>query len=203
MIHFSELLSAQHPSGIFPQPGREGAPPRVAGHVPTTQQNSFHPISTMTTTITGAVEAYAQRGDLFLPTGLIPFPGTHPRVPGERRKPRVPSYEQRTVRELFTSEVRETITAQAEQEAKIAGVYGSLKMAKQAVYEIMPHVRGITIDLVKDPEAEEHYTTICFEITVSESVEQMLELDEALRRTLVDRLPARDRPHFSLIYNFC
>lgn len=105
-------------------------------------------------------------------------------------------------REPFRLERRETIIPEAEEHAKTIGVYGSLKLATETVHDIMPYVRGLTIDLVKDPEGEDDDPTICFYLTVRESVDRMLELDDALQRALFDRLPAKDRLHFSFIYDF-
>jgi len=105
-------------------------------------------------------------------------------------------------REPFRLERRETIIPEAEKHAKTIGVYGSLKLATETVHDIMPYVWGMTIDLVKDPEAEDDEPTICFHLTVKESVDRMLELDDALQRALFDRLPPKDRPHFSFLYDF-
>lgn len=105
-------------------------------------------------------------------------------------------------REPFTLDVPETITPEVESYAKTTGVYGRLKVAKEAVHEVMPHLRGITIDLLKDPETEDADPMICFRIAVNETVDQMLRLDSALQQLLYDRLPPKGRPHFSFIYDF-
>jgi len=57
------------------------------------------------------------------------------------------------------------------------------------------------VDVKKDPD-EGGYPTICFTITIQESVDRVLELDDALQDALYERIPADDRLYLSFAYQF-
>jgi len=89
----------------------------------------------------------------------------------------------------------------AEEYAKSIGVYGALILTKEIVHETIPSLKALVIDVKEDPE-DEGYTTVCFTITVHDSVEQVMKFDNALQDTLYERLPSQALPYFSFSYRF-
>jgi len=94
-----------------------------------------------------------------------------------------------------------TITPAAAKYARSRGFYGSLVQTTEMVHKIMPTSRALNVDAKTDPE-EREYTTICFTITTAESVERVLELDDALKDALYESIPSDDRLYLSFIYGF-
>ena len=215
-----ESTFLRYPPTEFPPPKREEqqegnriqlhSPPGIffKSDKPATQQSSFHLIPSMTTEtlVTWRTLTWHKRPVLTEVEFEAPFTshrmfGVYQRVMDELRKRSAEQTESR-VREPFSLEVRESISPEAERHAQAVGLYGSLKVAKEAVHEVITDLRGMSIDLLLDPEAEDGDPTICLTLTVGESVDRMLELDDALQRILYDRVPVKDRPHFSFFYNF-
>ncbi len=115
---------------------------------------------------------------------------------------RLPQAAPMDVPSIFShSELREVMAPDVEEYARHARIYVWLKVAKTTVYETLPSLRGMTLELLKDPEGEEADSSICFYLSVGESPERMLQLDETLQNALYDRLPAGIRHHFSFVYD--
>jgi hypothetical protein len=95
----------------------------------------------------------------------------------------------------------ETITPAATEYAKSHGLYGALVLAKKIVHELIPEMRALYVDLKRDPD-EGGYPTLCFAITIKESVDHVLELDDALQDALYDRIPTEFLPYISFVYRF-
>lgn len=93
------------------------------------------------------------------------------------------------------------ITPNAEKFSKSLGLYGSLVRTTEIVHKILPTSKALNVDVKKDPD-EGGYPTICFAITIAESVDRVLELDDALQDMLYDSLPTDHRPHLSFTYHF-
>jgi hypothetical protein len=60
---------------------------------------------------------------------------------------------------------------------------------------------GLHMDVADDHD-EGGYSTIRMTIRIHESVERIVELDNALRQVLYERLPARALFFFSVMYQF-
>jgi hypothetical protein len=93
------------------------------------------------------------------------------------------------------------ITAAAENYAKHLGLYGALVLTKTLVHEQFSSMEALTVDVKEDPD-EGGYATICFAITIQESVDRVLELEDALYDMLYDRLPPDALFYFSFTYRF-
>jgi hypothetical protein len=108
---------------------------------------------------------------------------------------------ERAVLAPLQSSKTDIITPAAEQHAKFLGLYGVLILTKEIVHETIPSMMALVIDVKEDPE-DEGYTTVCFTITVYDSVEQVMQLDNILQGTLYKRLPTQALPYFSFSYQF-
>jgi hypothetical protein len=97
--------------------------------------------------------------------------------------------------------VVEAITPAAAAYAKSHGLYGAVVLAKKVVHEVIPSMRALSVDLKQDPD-EGGYPTICFTMTIKESVDHVLDLDDALQDALYDRIPAELLPYLSFSYHF-
>lgn len=95
----------------------------------------------------------------------------------------------------------ELITPAAAEYAKAKGLGRSVRLAKAIVREIIPSISALTVDVEKDPD-EGGYPTICFRITIRESVDSALKQYYTLQRKPFSRVPADDRVHLSFIYHF-
>ena len=93
------------------------------------------------------------------------------------------------------------ITPAAEKYAKHLGLYGALVLTKTLVHEQFSSMKALTVDVKEDPD-EGGYSTICFAITIHESVDRVLELEDALYDMLYDRLPPDALFYFSFTYRF-
>ncbi len=93
------------------------------------------------------------------------------------------------------------VTPNAAKYAKSLGLYGSLVRTTEIVHKVLPTSRSLNVDVKKDPE-EGGYPTICFAITTAESVDHVLELDDALKDALYESIPGNDRLYLSFIYRF-
>ncbi|MFQ5853695.1 MAG: hypothetical protein ACE5JU_24315 [Candidatus Binatia bacterium] len=93
------------------------------------------------------------------------------------------------------------ITPDATKHSKSLGLYGSLVRTTEIVHKALPSSKALNVDVKKDPEEGGH-PTICFAITIAESVDRVLELDDALQDTLYDFLPPDHHPHLSFTYHF-
>ena len=62
-------------------------------------------------------------------------------------------------------------------------------------------MKALTVDKKMDPD-DGGYSTICFTITIPESVDRALELDDALQDVLYDRLPSDALFYFTFTYRF-
>lgn len=100
-----------------------------------------------------------------------------------------------------TRTIPETITPAAEKYARALGLYGSLVVTKEIVRETLPSMGALHIDVKKDPDEGGH-STICFAVTIRESVDCVLELDDALQDALYDRVSAPARLYLSFTYQF-
>ncbi|MFQ5802815.1 MAG: hypothetical protein ACE5JQ_07990 [Candidatus Methylomirabilales bacterium] len=100
-----------------------------------------------------------------------------------------------------TTDVSETVTPAAESYARSAHLYMSLELTKKVIRETMPSAIGIYVDLKNDPE-ESNYPTICFKITIGESVDRVLELDDLLQDRLYRDVPPGHRTFLSFAYRF-
>lgn len=100
------------------------------------------------------------------------------------------------------SDIPERIELAAEKYARSVGLYGSLVLAKQIIREQLAScLSGISVDLREDPD-DVDYATVCFVLQIRESAERMLELDQALQETMIEKIPARDLVHISILYRF-
>jgi hypothetical protein len=93
------------------------------------------------------------------------------------------------------------ITPAAEKYAKHLGLYGALVLTKTLVHEQFSSMKALTVDVKEDPD-EGGYSTICFAITIHETVDRVLELEDALYDMLYDRLPSDALFYFSFTYRF-
>lgn len=93
------------------------------------------------------------------------------------------------------------ITPAAKAYAKTHGLYGALVLTQTRVWDMIPTMQALTIDLQHDPE-EEGYSTLCFSIVVRASVEQVVEDDHALQEALIKHLTPRALMAFSFVYRF-
>lgn len=93
------------------------------------------------------------------------------------------------------------ITPAAEKYAKHLGLFGALVITKTLVYEKFSSMKALTVDVKEDPD-EGGYSTICFAITIHESVDRVLELEDAFYDMLYDRLPPDALFYFSFTYRF-
>ncbi len=98
-------------------------------------------------------------------------------------------------------EPKAVVTSAAEKCAESLGLRGSLLLAQQIVRQTFPSLKAIYVDTMNDPE-EGGYPTICFVVTVSETVRKTLEFDEALQDALYNRIPAGHRMYLSFRYKF-
>jgi len=106
------------------------------------------------------------------------------------------------VSRLAAGTTTETITPSAEKFAKALGFYGALVLTRQIVREKLgPAVTALYVDRKEDPDDDEH-ETICFSVTLRESVDRALELDDSLQNELIEHIPPRDRIHMSFSYQF-
>lgn len=85
--------------------------------------------------------------------------------------------------------------------ARSLGLYGSLVMTTQIILENFSPPGAIHVDVKKDPD-EGGYTTICFTITTTESVDRVLELDDVLQDALYDRIQPDHHSYISFAYHF-
>jgi hypothetical protein len=106
-----------------------------------------------------------------------------------------------TKRQKVLETIPETVTPAAEGFAKEKGMYESLVRAKGLVRKIMPSARALAVDIEDDPD-EGGYTSVCLQITTSEPVERVLELDNALENALIDQIPAEHRMFLTFAYQF-
>jgi len=95
----------------------------------------------------------------------------------------------------------ETVAPDAEKYAKSLGLYGALMLTKTIVREIFPMMTALALDKKQDPD-DEGYSTICFTITTSASVNRVMELDDALQDILYERTPVDALLYFSFTYRF-
>lgn len=101
-----------------------------------------------------------------------------------------------------TSDALERIDLAAEKYARSVGMYGSLVLTKQILREKMGSaMAALNVNLREDPDSD-GYITICFTVTLRVSVDQALELDDALQETLIERIPPNDRICLSFSYDF-
>jgi len=101
----------------------------------------------------------------------------------------------------LTNPSQETITPSAEEYAKSKGFYGSLFVTKAIVREIIPSMKALLVDLREDFD-DGGYATVCFTVTIQESVDRALALDNLLQDAVIDRIPANHRLHISFNYQF-
>lgn len=97
--------------------------------------------------------------------------------------------------------IPETVTPAAESFAREKGMYESLIRTKGLVRKIMPSTRSLSVDIEDDPD-EGGYTSVCLQITTSEPVERVLELDSALENALIDQIPPEHRIFLTFAYQF-
>ena len=102
---------------------------------------------------------------------------------------------------VVTPVIPETVTPAAAEFARSLGLHDSLLVARQLTRQMLPSMRALHIDVEHDPE-EEGLTTICFHITMPETVERVVELNDALHDALFECLPARAGMYFSFAYRF-
>ncbi len=93
------------------------------------------------------------------------------------------------------------VTSAAEKYAKSLRLRDSLLLAQRIVRQTFPSLKAVYLDAMNDPE-EGGYPTICFLVTVSETVRQTLELDESLQDALYHQIPAAHRMYLSFRYKF-
>ena len=101
----------------------------------------------------------------------------------------------------FTSRPRATVFPRAVEYAKTIGAYGSIFLAVDAIKEVLPSSRVISVDAKDDPD-EGGYKTICFSITVRENVEKLVELNRLLQSTLYERVPNDHLAYLAFTYKF-
>lgn len=101
----------------------------------------------------------------------------------------------------FTSRPRDTVLPRAVEYAKTIGVYGSIFLAVDAIKEVLPSSRVISVDAKDDPD-EGGYKIICFSITVRENVEKLVELNRLLQSTLYERVPNDHLAYLAFAYKF-
>ncbi len=106
-----------------------------------------------------------------------------------------------TLSSLSTNVRSTTVTPAAEKYARSLGLYGALVLTKGLVRETIPVMKALTVDKKMDPD-DGGYSTICFTITIPESVDRALELDDALQDVLYDRLPSDALFYFTFTYRF-
>ena len=93
----------------------------------------------------------------------------------------------------------ETITPAAENFARERGLAEPLLQTKELVRRILPGARGLFVDLEEDLDDEEN-PTIRFHITTAESVDRVMELNNALEDAFCREIPAQHRVFFSYTY---
>jgi hypothetical protein len=135
--------------------------------------------------------------------GLKPLGETVERFPQWETGETVRQGEQSSsMRSPFPSGISATeITPAAEKYAKHLGLYGALVLTKTLVHEQFSSMKALTVDVNEDPD-EGGYSTICFAITIHETVDRVLELEDALYDMLYDRLPPDALFYFSFTYRF-
>ena len=97
--------------------------------------------------------------------------------------------------------IPETVTPAAVSFAQEQGLTESLMRAKELVRQAIPFLRALSVDLEEDPD-EGGYPHLRFRITVAESVERVLELNDALERAFCAQIPAGQRMLLSYTYEF-
>lgn len=103
---------------------------------------------------------------------------------------------------ILPTHATETVTPDAENFARKHRLYGALVLAREIVHEQMRSVMtAVHISRQDDPDAAE-FSTICFAITTSKSVDLVLERDAVLQEAFISRLPPNALEHFTIDYNF-
>ncbi len=97
--------------------------------------------------------------------------------------------------------VTHVIPADVTQFARRKGIYRSLLKATEIVRQTTPALRGIRVEVSRDPEVV-GWTTLCFHIRTRAGVEAVLAGEDALCAAMYERIGARDRCLLAFLYEF-
>ena len=99
------------------------------------------------------------------------------------------------------SVIPEVITPAAEQFAQAKGLSEAVVLTREIVYQTVPDMSALSVDVAEDPE-DEDLTTICFTITTRESVDDAVKSYYALQEAVGKQIPIEDCLQISFAYQF-